>query len=241
MEKIDLKNLDEFASFSVSSEIFLLIGVFLASAIFVLSIYFGLNKKRTYLHFFLYLLFSARSFYNLLMAQSLLFLLSFLLSNLFLLSFFITFFKVRYSKIILIFLLLLFVLIALFIEPLLTQSTTIIFMAAWSFYAITLMASSLIALRAVKNNGSSAQLISIITALIFLFNILLISDSFFIDSIGISSFFLILAVMYIVFSDIKAQQVLVKSLKIRAVELENEMLKKSIQPHFLLNTLTILS
>jgi len=219
----------------------MLLGVFLATALFFLIIYLGLDNKKSYLFFFSYSLLSALSMFFFRNGQTIPFLIASTLVNLSLLYFFAAFFKIFHSKSIVLFSLTLILIAGTDFEFAVVPPKTIFFFITWFTYTLTLMSCSWIALRAIKSNKYAGKLLSVTTALIFLLNIVLVSESFIISSMSISSMLLILAVTYTVLHDIKEQQALLKSLNIRAVHLENEMLKKSIQPHFLLNTLTVLS
>jgi hypothetical protein len=231
----------EAAGFVDTTQLALLLGVFLATALFFLTIYLGLDRKQAYLLFFSYTLFEALSLVFLGTGRPLPFLAASTLVNLSLLYFFATFFDVARSKIVAGIAALLILVAGADVEFAVANPKTIFFVIAWFAYALTLMACSWIALRAATSHKYAGRLLSITTAAIFILSVVLVSESFFVSSTSISSVLLILAVTYTVLHDVREQQALVKALRIRAVQLENEMLKKSIQPHFLLNTLTVLS
>lgn len=224
-----------------SGEVYLLAGILLTTALFFSIIYFGLNKNRSYLFFTSYSLLGAISLLLLKSGYLLLFFITFTLSSLSLLYFFLIFFYPQHSKLIAVSPLGLVVLMIAGIGFFNEMSETIFLILAWFIFMLTLMACSWISLRAFNSQKYGGRLLFYTTALIFLFNIILIPDSFFISNMSVASGMFILAVTYTVLHDIKKQNELVKSLKFKAVHLENEMLKKSIQPHFLFNTLTILS
>lgn len=235
-------------------ETLLMLGVFLATALFYLTIYLGLDRKITYLFFFSFCLCGALSFSFLLSAFFLPFLATATLANLSLLYFFASFFEVTRSKAVGGFAIILFLIAGADVPYAVEQPKTVFFLVAWFANALTIMACSWIALRATKNKTVggkllkasesrrySGRLLSVTTALIFVLDVALISESFLVSSLSISSALLIVAVTYTVFRDIRSHQAQLRSLKNKAIQLENEMLKKSIQPHFLLNTMTVLS
>lgn len=233
--------IDNFIVIPDSGGVYLLIGILLATALFFSIIYFGLNKNRSYLFFSSYSLLGAFSLLFLKSGHMLLFFITFTLSSLSLLYFFLTFFYPFHSKLIAVSPLGLVLLMIAGIGYFDEMSETIFLILAWFIFMLTLMACSWISLRAYNSQKYGGRLLFYTTTLIFLYNIILIPDSFFISNMSLASGMFILAVTYTVLHDIKKQNELVKSLRFKAVHLENEMLKKSIQPHFLFNTLTVLS
>jgi len=227
--------------FSNSEEIYLLTGILLAATLFVLIIFVGLKKNRSYLLFSSYSLSGALSLLSFTQDQIFLFVTLFTISCIFLLYFFLTFFDNLQSKIQALAPLLLIVLPLAGILFLDDKTETTFLITSWTTQAATLMVCSLIALRAYNKQQSGGQLLFFASALTFFLEIVLISDAFFVSSLSIASIALIFAVSYAILQDIRKQNELLQQLKTKALHLENEMLKKSIQPHFLINTLTVLS
>ncbi|MGA7839165.1 MAG: histidine kinase [Ignavibacteriaceae bacterium] len=218
-----------------------LIGIFLGTALFFITIYFGLEKKKSYLFFFSYALFGGMSLLFIEKGMSAGFLISSTFASLSLLYFFASFFEIEKLVGVGVFGIIL-VLIAGYNYQFITDTPKPIFyVIEWFIYILVLMACTWISLQAIKRNQFAGKLLFITTTVIFVLIVLLISNSFFVSSLTISSVVLILSVTYTVFHDFKERQSLLKSLRMKAVQLENEMLKKSIQPHFLMNTLTALS
>ncbi len=212
-----MKQIAQTAGFFDTAEIFLLLGIFLATALFFLTIYFGLDKKKSYLFFFSYALFGALSLIFLLSAQPLPFLIASTFVNLSLLYFFAAFFNVSCSKTIAVFSLILILIAGINFKFAAASPKNIFFLIAWFSYALALMACSWISLRAIKNNNYAGKLLSAALVLTFFLIIVLLPESFFVSSIAVSSVLLIPVVTYTVLHDIKEQQALLKSLKIKAV------------------------
>ncbi len=226
---------------SDSGDVYLLVGVLLANALFFLTIYVGMNKNRSYLLFSSYSLLGALGLFFLMDDLMLPFLVVFTLSCLSLLYFFLDFFNHLQSKRV------------AFLPPVLVllpvvglaflggerEITNLII--AWVTYTITLMICSLISLHAYNHRQYGGKLLFFTTALIFLCSLVFISESFFVSSLLLASVLLILAVTYTVLQDIQQRNEQLRYLKIKSMQLETELLKKSIQPHFLINTLTVLT
>ncbi|MGD8428100.1 MAG: histidine kinase [Balneolaceae bacterium] len=221
--------------------VYLLAGILAGTSLFFITVYAGLNRNRSYLFFSSYSLLGAVSLLLLTNAEIIFFLLIFTVSCLCLLYFFMTFFDFGRSKLSALFPLSLVFLpigsILFFGEP----TNTTVLLIAWLMYVITLMGCSIISLRAFNKQCYGSKGLFFVTALIFFLMILLVSEAFFISSLSIASAVLILAVTYTILQDFRKQSELIKSLKTKAIHLENEMLKKTIQPHFLINTLTVLT
>jgi len=218
-----------------------LLGIFLATALFFITIYFGLDKKKSYLFFFSYALLGGMSLLFYQEGLSVFFLISSTFASLSLLYFFASFFDIDRSVGIAALAIILILLAGYNYQFAGPPSRAIFFVIIWFIYVLVLMACSWISLQAIKRNKFAGKPLFITTTVIFLLIIFLVSNSFFVSSLTISSVVLILSVTYTVFHDFRERQSLLKSLKIKAVNLENEMLKKTIQPHFLINTLTVLS
>ncbi|MGD9487398.1 MAG: histidine kinase [Calditrichaceae bacterium] len=222
-------------------ETFFLLGVFMVTTLFFVSIYFGLDKKKSYLFFFAYAGFGGMSLFFILNGLPLAFLITSTCASLSLLYFFADFFDNERSFGVGAFGIILILIAGYDSQFIENAPKTIFFVIIWFIYALTLMACSWISLKAMKRKKFAAKLLFTTTTVIFVLIALLVSNNFFVSSLTISSMVLILSVTYTVFHDFKERQTLLKSLRIKAMQLENEMLKKSIQPHFLLNTLTVLS
>ena len=219
----------------------LLTGIFLVTALFFITIYFGLDKKKSYLFFFSYALFAGLSLLSLEKNLYLPFLVTSTLGSLSLLYFFASFFSYEKSAAAGIFGVILVILAVYDFQFIADPPGTIFIVLVWFIYVLSLMACSWISLKSIKENKFAGTFLFITTTVIFLLIVILLSNSFFVSSLAVSSLVLILSVSFTVFRDFKERQALIKSLQTKAVQLENEMLKKSIQPHFLMNTLTVLS
>lgn len=228
-------------NFSYTGGALFLLGVFLATALFFITIYFGLDRKRSYLFFFAYALLGSASLLFLGEKMPVPFLVSSTLASVSLLYFFASFFESEKSAGAAVFGVILLLLAAYNFQFAGPAPKAIFFVITWFIYILSLMACSWISLRAINRKIFAGKLLFITTTAIFLLMIFLISNSFFVSSLAISSVLLILSVTYTVFNDFRERQSLLESLKTKAVRLENEMLKKTIQPHFLMNTLTVLS
>ena len=221
--------------------ILFLLGIFLVTALFFITIYFGLDKKKWYLFFFTFAILGGISIFSLLEGFAFSFLIASTFASLSLLYFFASFFENEKSFGIGLLSIILFIIGAYNYKFIGEPPNTIFYVIVWFIYAVVLMACSWISLQAIKHNKFAGNLLFITTTVIFILIVFLVSNSFFISSLTISTVVLIFSVTYAVFRDFKERQTLLKSLRIKAVQLENEMLKKSIQPHFLMNTLTVLS
>jgi len=233
--------------FLASPEIYLVIGILLASSLFFLTIYFGLRKIHTYLFFSSYTSFCAISLFFLSRNQTIIFLILFVIACISLLYFFAAYFDIEKSKMLTAFSFLMIGFTFVSLEVFGRNNETIVLLIAWLIFSITLMSSSWISLRSIKNKKYGSKLFFFTTFLIFILNFfflsnsLLFSNSFLISNISIASSLLIIVVSFTVLRDIQIQNDLLNSFKLKAILLENEMLKKSIQPHYLINTLTVLS
>lgn len=231
----------ETVGFFDSQKLLVLIGLLTSNSLFFAIMYFGLEKRESYLFFCFYTFLTAMNVVFLLQNEPLLFLISSSLSNISLLYFFGSFFGLVSSQSIVGFAVLLICISGINYKFIPDQPNTIFFLITWSALILTLMICSLISMRALNDKKFGGSLLFITTAIIFLLIVIFLSESFYISSMSIQASLLILVVTYTVLQDFKSQQERIKSLKLKAVHLEYEMLKASIQPHFLLNTLTVLS
>lgn len=225
---------------SIGGTLFLL-GIFWVTALFFITIYFGLDKKKSYLLFFAYAFLGGISLYSQINGMSVIFLVTSTLASLSLLYFFAFFFNKYKSPVVASFGFILIMIASYNYSFIENPPRTAFFVLAWFIYILVLMACAWISLQSIKRYKFEGIFLFITIMIIFVLIVFLISNEFLLSSLTLSSVVLILSVTYTVFHDFKERQSLIKSLKIKAVLLENEMLKKSIQPHFLLNTLTVLS
>ncbi|MGD9900883.1 MAG: histidine kinase [Calditrichaceae bacterium] len=217
-----------------------LLGVFFVTALFFIAIYFGLDKKKSYLFFSAYTLFGGISLLFLQEGLSVSFLVLSTCASLSLLYFFAGIFDNIKSYGIAVLGIILVLLAVYDFRFIGDPPKTLFFIIVWFIYTLVLMAGSWISLQAMRRKKFAGKLLFITTTAIFVLIMVLISNAFFVSSLTISSVALILSITYTVFHDFRERQTMLKSLQIKSAQLENEMLKKSIQPHFLMNTLTVL-
>ena len=214
-----------------------LVAILATTSLFIFMIYFGLNRSKKYLYFFFHVFFlSFGIFAEINQHISLLF--SFLfLSFCSLILFYSSFFK-KQSTLRLYISFSIIAYYSYFGTSLVGNTYTII---AWVLYFFTLMFSLIYPLIAMKQKEPFSVQLFFLTSIIFILFLLFLTDSFFFSNIIIGSLTLTVSIIYIILLDIKHQSTQIQTLKEHAVQLENEMLKKSIQPHFLINTLTIIT
>lgn len=214
-----------------------LVAILGTTSIFIFMIYLGLNRNKKYLYFFFHVFFlSIGIVAEINQHITILFILLFF-SFCSLIFFYSSFFK-KQSRLRLIISFCFIGYYSYFGTTLIGNTYTVM---AWVTYYFTLMFSSIYPLIAMKKKEPFSVELFFLTSIMFISFLLFLTESFFFSNIVIGSLTLTVSIIYIILLDIKNQASQIHALKERAIQLENEMLKKTIQPHFLLNTLTIIT
>lgn len=208
-------------------ELSILVALLVASGFFATLVYFMFGKKTDYVLFICYSLLSAFALSFLLNGNTRLFILFYTSASFSLFIFFAHYFLQRTSYKRPIFLFSYLILLLIFTLLFLLKNENILLLTAWLIHEFFIILSLYLSINAIQRKVNSAKKIFLLIGLSFIFKYLFISTSFLLTSISVSIAIILFTLTYIIILDIRTQNKLVKNLKVRMIQLENEMLKKT--------------